>query len=451
SIAMPTYNSIHTAYGLQAMAAAEAAGIPINITQMAVGDGNGNFVDLADTMTTLVNERFRDPINRVYQDPERNNKYTAELVIPASVGGFTIREMGLFDVNGNLFAIGNVPASVKPAQGERAFADTIVRFEFLVTNATMVTLQVDPNVAVATQSWILNNVTRSTLIPGGTTGQTLRKLSNADGDTEWADPDQANITVDTIEEKQELVDGQTVVTLAICTTRGLAVYVDGERVPNDEWTKNVSDPTEFSFNTPITGTHELICAQNEPTGNAPAPLERSKNLADVESKATSRDNLDVFSRAETRQMSPAGMLAHFARTTAPTGWLKANGAAVGRVAYADLFAAIGTTFGAGDGFNTFNLPDLRGEFIRGWDDGKGVDVGRALGSWQNGATPPIPSDGWGGAGGALGTATEGTLIVGSGVREHAEILESVKQAGGARIITGSNHPRNRAFLACIKY
>lgn len=84
-------------------------------------------------------------------------------------------------------------------------------------------------------------------------------------------------------------------------------------------------------------------------------------------------------------MAPAGLVATFARSTAPTGWLKANGAAVSRTAYADLFAAIGTTHGAGDGFNTFNLPDLRGEFIRGWDDSRGVDGDRVLGSWQSGA------------------------------------------------------------------
>ena len=57
------------------------------------------------------------------------------------------------------------------------------------------------------------------------------------------------------------------------------------------------------------------------------------------------------------------------------GWLKANGAAVSRTAYGDLFAKIGTVFGSRDGSTTFNLPDLRGEFIRGWDNGRGVDSG----------------------------------------------------------------------------
>ena len=81
-------------------------------------------------------------------------------------------------------------------------------------------------------------------------------------------------------------------------------------------------------------------------------------------------------------MVPSGTVLYFAGSRAPAGWLKANGAAVSRTAYAALFAAIGTTYGAGDFLNTFNLPDLRGEFIRGWDDGRGVDTPRSIGSAQ---------------------------------------------------------------------
>lgn len=81
--------------------------------------------------------------------------------------------------------------------------------------------------------------------------------------------------------------------------------------------------------------------------------------------------------------APAGAVMHFAQSTAPQGWLKANGTAVSRTTYADLFAAIGTTFGEGDGSTTFNLPDLRGEFVRGWDEGRGADDGRTFGSSQS--------------------------------------------------------------------
>jgi hypothetical protein len=67
----------------------------------------------------------------------------------------------------------------------------------------------------------------------------------------------------------------------------------------------------------------------------------------------------------------------------PPGWLKANGAVISRAGFAALCAAIGTTYGSGAG--TFALPDLRGEFVRGWDDGRGVDTGRAIGTTQNGS------------------------------------------------------------------
>jgi len=78
-----------------------------------------------------------------------------------------------------------------------------------------------------------------------------------------------------------------------------------------------------------------------------------------------------------------GEIAYYARPTPPPGWLKANGAVISRVDYSALFAAIGTQFGIGDGVNTFNIPDMRGQFVRGWDDGAGVDPSRAFGSLQD--------------------------------------------------------------------
>jgi len=80
--------------------------------------------------------------------------------------------------------------------------------------------------------------------------------------------------------------------------------------------------------------------------------------------------------------APIGSIVSYAGATAPSGYLICNGAAVSRTTYAALFAAIGTTYGVGNGSTTFNIPDLRGEFVRGFDAGRGVDSGRVLGSWQ---------------------------------------------------------------------
>ena len=80
---------------------------------------------------------------------------------------------------------------------------------------------------------------------------------------------------------------------------------------------------------------------------------------------------------------PTGSVHQMATTVVPAGYLKCNGAAISRTTYADLFAVIGTTWGAGDGSTTFNVPELRGEFVRGWDDGRGIDSGRSFASSQS--------------------------------------------------------------------
>ena len=87
--------------------------------------------------------------------------------------------------------------------------------------------------------------------------------------------------------------------------------------------------------------------------------------------------------------APVGTIQYFAMDAPPTGYLKADGTLVSRTVYADLFTAIGTTYGVGDGTTTFALPDLRGEFVRGFDDGRGVDSSRVFGSTQGDAQYPL--------------------------------------------------------------
>jgi phage-related tail fiber protein len=100
------------------------------------------------------------------------------------------------------------------------------------------------------------------------------------------------------------------------------------------------------------------------------------------------DTLDLSAKTLTlpsavqQLLVPSGMIAPFAGSSAPSGWLACEGALVNRADYHALFTAIGTTYGAGNGTTTFMLPDLRGEFLRGWDNGRGVDASRARGSTQ---------------------------------------------------------------------
>lgn len=445
---MPDFKTIHTTYGLAAMAQAEATGISTNLTHMAVGDGGGAPVEPSESQTSLVNERYRATINSVHQDPEDPNIYYVEMIIPAAVGGWWIREFGIFDDDGNLYVVGNFPDAYKTLPGDGATNDLVVRVNIIVSNAGVITLQIDPAVTVATRQWVLQNITTATLTPGGTTGQVLTKQSNADGDADWETPGSSPVIVNTVEETQEITaDPQVTFNLAVVTTLGLAVYVEGVRIPKiagaDGWQQGV-DNTQVVLGTQYPIGSKVTFAQNEPTSGLPNVLDANQNLADVDSIPLARANLDVHSKAESNAAGQPGDVKHTARSTAPTGWLKANGAAISRTVYADLFAAIGATYGPGDGVNTFNVPDLRGEFIRGWDDGRGVDPGRAIGSAQ--------AD-------AIKSHDHGfSFVVGDNNNDNAAMPAASNGVGlrtysGTTAATGGTETRSRnvALLACIKY
>lgn len=165
-----------------------------------------------------------------------------------------------------------------------------------------------------------------------------------------------------------------------------------------------------------------------------------------------------------------GTIAYMGINSAPLGWLKANGAAISRTTYADLFSVIGTTFGTGDGLSTFNLPDLRGEFIRGHDDGRGVDNGRVLGSWQDSDNKSHNHTGSTSSDGHHSHSVPGyfasTYTVYDGDLDgsvHATGYDKTTIGGGTHgngthshtfstTVSGSDaKPRNVSMLACIKY
>jgi microcystin-dependent protein len=161
---------------------------------------------------------------------------------------------------------------------------------------------------------------------------------------------------------------------------------------------------------------------------------------------------------------PAGLVMFYCSSTLPTGYLKCNGAAISRATYANLFAAIGTTFGSGDGSTTFNVPDLRAEFPRGWDDGRGVDSGRVFGSTQANGIPRLR----GGVTDSHGNAAMGAydvagftnpFINAGGDSSYRTALQAATtpsvyvEFDSERVIPSSPdvRPRNVALLARIKF
>lgn len=132
-----------------------------------------------------------------------------------------------------------------------------------------------------------------------------------------------------------------------------------------------------------------------PVPNSITELDTAAANNSPQGSETAKGNIDNYLRAGfafIRQLFDTtwkpGMIAYTAASTPDTGWLAADGSVVSRTTYAALFNRIGTTYGAGDGVTTFKLPDLRGEFVRGLDSGRGVDTGRTLGSSQSDDVKP---------------------------------------------------------------
>lgn len=146
--------AILTNAGAAKQANADALGIPWKITQMGVGDANGTDPIPAATQTALINERRRAPLNQLKVDPANAAIIIAEQVIPAEVGGWWIREIGLYDADNDLVAIANCAPSFKPLLTQGSGRTQVVRMNLVVSNSSSVELKIDPSVVLATRAYV---------------------------------------------------------------------------------------------------------------------------------------------------------------------------------------------------------------------------------------------------------------------------------------------------------
>ncbi len=153
-----TYYALLTTIGAGKLANATALGTTLKITQLAVGDGGGNVPTPDASRTQLVNEVRRAPLNRLSVDPANSAQIIAEQVIPEDVGGWWIREMGLYDEAGALIAYANCAPSYKPQLAEGSGRTQTVRIVLIVSNAASVELKIDPSVVLATREYVDNSI-----------------------------------------------------------------------------------------------------------------------------------------------------------------------------------------------------------------------------------------------------------------------------------------------------
>lgn len=148
------YKAVLTKIGAAKIAAATAGGIKINLTQMAVGDGGGTLPTPDPAQTKLIAEKHRAALNKVIVDQKHKNYLVAELVIPPEIGGFWMRELGLYDEVGALIAVSNMAESYKPLLSEGSGRAQTLRMVVIVSDMDTVNLLVDSSAVLATQEYV---------------------------------------------------------------------------------------------------------------------------------------------------------------------------------------------------------------------------------------------------------------------------------------------------------
>ena len=166
------FYTLITTTGKAKIANATAFGTKVNFNTLKVGDGNGNYYEPTESQTDLVHTVWSGPITSISTDPSNPNWIIIAVSIPADVGGFMIREVGIFDDTGTMIAIGKYPETYKPTSETGSTKDLTIKTILEVSNSGTIELKVDPNIIVATKQDF------NALAGTGRTTETVKK--NAD-------------------------------------------------------------------------------------------------------------------------------------------------------------------------------------------------------------------------------------------------------------------------------
>ena len=425
------FYTLLTDIGAAKLASAAALGVPLKITHMAVGDGGGTLPTPDAKQTALVNEKRRAALNMLYIDPQNSSQIIAEQVIPENEGGWWIREVGLFDESGALIAVGNCPESYKPQLAEGSGRTQTVRMVLITSSTDNITLKIDPAVVLATRKYVDDKalelkvyvddlMAKHLAAPDPHSQYAPKESPTFTGTPKAPTPAAGNnttqiattafvqaaltslingapATLDTLKEIAAAINNDPKFSTTINNALALKAPLSSPALTG---TPTAPTAAQSVNNTQIATTAFVKSAIAAMVGSAPAALDTLNELAaalgndpnfattmlnalagkqPLDNTLTNLSGKDVAGLLAYLGLGegsalPVGVPVPWPSATPPTGWLKCNGAAFSAEEYPELAKA----------YPTNKLPDLRGEFIRGWDDGRGIDAGRVLLSIQTG-------------------------------------------------------------------
>lgn len=449
-----------TSVGIAQQANSAALGLPWSITHMLIGDAGGDPSQAPDptpkaTQTALVRQVYRAQLNALYKSPADPAVLVAELVLPPEIGGWWIRELALEDAAGNFIAVASPAPSYKPLLTQGSGRTQTIRMHVVFGNVANISLKIDPSIVLATRDYVdkareaaelyVRNQLKAHTDAANPHPQYLRRADVAKdaGPLAWLGA--AGGTADAL-----------VLSLSSNET-GLAAYAAGQR---------------FQF--------------KASAANTGAVTAKIGGLAAVAVKKAGRDGLTDLAAGDIRagglydlnydgtffqlgggvgsgDSVPLGTILSFPMGTVPPGFLELDGSLQSVATYPDLAAYLGTYYNkAGDPAGYFRVPETRGEFLRGWDHGRGVDAGRAIGSDQldalqnitgaftNRATDQVAGD-IGGLSGAFKYGPEGVVggikVVSSTTKPLGTVQFDASQVART---ASETRGRNLAVMWCIK-
>ena len=438
------FYTLLTQQGAALLANATALGIPLKLSKMAVGDANDSATTPDASQTKLVHEVYQAPLNSLNTDEKNPNQIIAELVIPENQGGWFINEIGLFDENDNLVAVGNCPATYKPKLSEGSGRTQVIRMIIVVDNVNAVALKIDPSVVLATRQYVddlitskivnhekstnhpdattkskgfvqLNSATDSTIENQAATPKAVRdayeyaRFSDIKAQSAYDHASAAHKRIDPIADKFH------------CDLYESRIYSEDKRfcllIRNDGLAAGYN----------VNENKVMWYFQKDGALNAKISV---SNIFDLEN----------FIGDKT---IPVGIPQPWPSNNLPSGWLECNGSAFDKNQFPKLAAAYSQGF----------LPDLRGEFIRGWDNFRGVDPERELLSWETDAirniygefkTAANPEY----ASGVFNTIPANTRHIRSSLDPNNATI--VFNASSVVPVAHENRPRNIAFMYIVK-
>ncbi|EPD5901522.1 phage tail protein [Escherichia coli] len=360
------YYAILTNQGAARLANATMLGSKLNLTQMAVGDANGVLPTPDPAQTKLINQKRIAPLNLLSVDTNNQSQIIAEQIIPENEGGFWIREIGLYDDEGVLIAVANCPETYKPQLQEGSGRTQTIRMILVVTNTEAITLKIDPSVVLATRKYVDDKVLELKLYVDD---QMRNHIAAQDPHTQYAQKHNPTFTGEPKAPTPAAGNNTTRIATTAFVQAAITALINGAPDTLDtlkEIAAAINNDPKFSttINNALSGKQPLDETLTHLSGKDVAGLLAYLRLG----AGAPPIGIPFF-------WPSAAMPNTVMDEWSDMVFLKFNGATFSASTYPKL-ALI---------FPGLMLPELRGEFLRVWDDGRGVDSGRALLSAQGDA------------------------------------------------------------------